>query len=173
MSAKKLLIVEDERIIAEDIRRIVHNLGYEVLDIVSSGEKALSVVDNTAPDLVLMDIHLDGKMSGIETAEQIYKSHQSPVVYLTAYADEMTLLKAKISEPFGYILKPFDEKELHATIEMAFYKHKMEQALRESEHFLRKVVDSDPNLIYVKDKDGKYLMVNHSLADFFLPNRQN
>jgi PAS domain S-box-containing protein/putative nucleotidyltransferase with HDIG domain len=166
MNAKKILIVEDERIIAEDIKRISQHLGYNVIDMVSSGEKALALMQMASPDLILMDIHLEGKLTGIETAEKIYNDYHLPVVYLTAYADEQTLLKARFSEPFGYILKPFDEKELHATIEMAFYKHKMEQALRDSEHFLRKVVDSDPNLIYVKDETGKYVMINRSLSSF-------
>ena len=165
--SNKILIVEDERIIAEDIRRTLLNFGYQVIDMVASGENAIASVERVTPDLVLMDINLDGKLTGVETAEEIYSIYNVPVVYLTAYADDKTLGKAKLTEPFGYILKPFEERELHATIEMAFYKHKMENALRLSEKFLRLVIDNDPNIIYVKDVNGIYLMVNRATSDFF------
>lgn len=126
---KKILIVEDERIIAEDIKRTLVNFGYQVPAIYSSGEDALKNVSEIKPDLILMDIMLEGQMNGIETAGIIRDTTTIPVIYLTAYANENTLQSAKITEPFGYIIKPFEERELHATIEMAFYRYKVETAL--------------------------------------------
>ncbi|MCD4817662.1 MAG: HD domain-containing protein [Candidatus Cloacimonetes bacterium] len=167
MAPRRLLIVEDERIIAEDIKRTLTKFGYEVIDIVASGPQAIDLVKRENPSLVLMDINLEGTMTGVEASKIIHSDHGVPVVYLTAYADQATLNKAKITEPFGYILKPFEERELHATIEMAFYKHKMEKALQESERFLKTVIDINPNHIYVKDRDGRYLMVNQATAKLY------
>ncbi|HDZ11506.1 MAG TPA: response regulator, partial [Bacteroidetes bacterium] len=113
----KILIVEDERIVAEDIRQTILNIGHDVSAIVSSGEDAVAAVEKMAPDLVLMDIVLKGKMDGIEAAKYIRKSFEIPVVYLTAYSDEKTLKRAKKTEPFGYIMKPYHEQDLKTTIE--------------------------------------------------------
>ncbi len=129
MGKNRILIVEDERIIAEDIKRTLLNFGYNVLGIFSSGEIAIEEVGKLRPDLVLMDIMLEGKMTGIEAAARIKENFNIPIIYLTAYANENTLQSAKITEPFGYIIKPFEERELHATIEMAFYRYKIENAL--------------------------------------------
>lgn len=167
MRKSKILIVEDERIIAEDIRRTLLNFGYDVTGIASSGVDALNRANEIQPHLVLMDIVLDGNMSGVETAEEIRKIYNIPVIYLTAYADDVTLQSAKVTGPYGYILKPFEERELHTTIEMAFYKHKMERALQESETFMKNVIDTDPNMIFVKDHDLKYVMVNKSMSELY------
>ncbi len=126
----KILIVEDENIIAKDIQQTVVRLGYSVSDIVNSGEEAIKSIEQKLADVILMDIMLKGELSGIETAQIISRHFSIPVVYLSALTDEETLQKAKLTEPFGFVLKPFDGKELHNTIEIALYKHKMETELR-------------------------------------------
>src|SRR5688572_9412146 len=124
--AVQIMVVEDEKIVAKDIQNRLRNFGYSVPFIVSSGEEAIKKIEESQPDIVLMDIMLAGESDGIETAKMIRERFNIPVIYLTAYADDSTLDRAKISEPFGYILKPFEERELYTTIEMALYKHKME-----------------------------------------------
>lgn len=132
MSKVNILIVEDESIVAMDIERRLKTLGYSVLGHVMSGEDAVVRSEKDSPDLVLMDIHLKGKMDGIEAADKIRMLYDIPVIYITAYSDEATLERAKVTEPFGYILKPFQEREIHSAIEMAMYKHRAEQELREA-----------------------------------------
>jgi putative two-component system response regulator len=132
MERKRILVVEDEKIVALDIARELEKLGYSVNAMVSSGEEALESVRGDRPDLVLMDIELEGEMDGIQAAAQIQSIYDIPVVYLTAYADEKTLARAKVTVPFGYVLKPFETKDLRVGIEMALYKHQMEQALKGS-----------------------------------------
>jgi two-component system phosphate regulon sensor histidine kinase PhoR len=139
MEQARILIVEDESIVALDLQTSLGGLGYDVLLSVSSGEEAIASAERTHPDLILMDIMLDGEMDGIEAAGQIRKQFGIPVVFLTAYADEDTLRRAKITEPFGYLLKPFEERELHTTIEMALYKHRAEEALRRRDAILAAV----------------------------------
>ena len=114
-----------------------------------------------------MDIVLEGNMNGVQAAEQISKSYKIPIVYLTAYADYKTIQIAKVTCPFGYILKPFEERELHTTIEMAFFKFKMEKEVEDREEFMRHVIDTAPNIIFVKDDKCKYVMVNKSMADLY------
>ena len=138
MTKAKILVVEDESIVALDIQSQLRSLGYAVPAVVSSGAEAIRKAGETRPDLVLMDIRLKGEMDGVEAAGQIWARFGIPVFYLTAYADEDTLQRAKITGPFGYILKPFEGRELHTTIEMALYRHRSEQALRESEARLRR-----------------------------------
>ncbi|MBU4259376.1 MAG: response regulator, partial [Desulfobacteraceae bacterium] len=123
MSDTRILVVEDEGIIAKDIKNILSFLGYSVIGIASSGEEAIEKAMEMHPDLVLMDIVLEGDMDGVKAAEHIRDRFDIPVVYLTAYSDDTTLQRAKITEPYGYILKPFQERELYTTIEMALYKH--------------------------------------------------
>lgn len=132
MPAVKILIVEDESIVAMDIADKLERLGYEVIDMVDSGELALQAVTENQPDLVLMDIVLQGDIDGVQTAEEIKSQFQIPVIYLTAYADKKTLERAKITEPFGYILKPFKEAELNATIQMALSRIEAEKKLRKN-----------------------------------------
>ena len=127
----KILIAEDENIIAKDISRTLEKLGYIVLGTARSGKDIIQKSEALNPDIVLMDIILDGEMNGIEAATKIMTSLEIPVIYLTALADDETLHKAKITEPFGYIIKPFDERTLHSSIEMALYKHKVNIQLKE------------------------------------------
>jgi len=129
---KRILVVEDETMIAKDIESKLRNIGYESLPIVRSGEEAVKKAGKLRPDLILMDIVLDGEMDGIDAAEQIRDYFNIPVVYLTAYADGVIIERAKVTEPFGYMIKPFGEKDLHSTIEMAIYKHKSTEKLLKS-----------------------------------------
>ena len=130
MSKVKILLVEDEADVAKFIRDILEDQGYSVPDVIAYGEEAIEKAGETCPDLVLMDIILKGAMDGIEVAKQIHDRFNIPVIYLTGYADEKKLQTAKLTEPYGYILKPFNAQELHATIEMAIYKYKMETELK-------------------------------------------
>lgn len=137
----RILVVEDERIVSEDIKVRLKKLGYTVPSIARSGEEAVEKAKAIRPDLVLMDIVLEGEMDGIEAASRIRSLYDIPVVYLTAYADTKTLERAKITEPFGYILKPFDDRDLNITIDIGIYKHRMEKKLKETEERLRKTLE--------------------------------
>jgi two-component system cell cycle sensor histidine kinase/response regulator CckA len=160
MAKSQILIVEDEGIVAKDIEGCLKHLGYGVVGMASSGEEAIAMAGELCPDLVLMDIVLKGEMNGIEAAEQIYHALNIPVVYLTAYSDESTLQRAKITEPYGYILKPFEEKELHTNIEMALYKHKMESKLRENEKWLATSLKSIGDAVIATDIHGLITFMN-------------
>lgn len=152
MSKTNILIVEDESIVAKDIQHSLKKLGYTVVAICSNGEDAINAAEEFKPDLVLMDIMLKGDMSGIEAANQIREKHKIPVIYLTAYADESTLNKAKVTEPYGYIIKPFKEIDLHTSIEMAIYKHEKESDVKKERDFLYSLVEGkdSKDLIFVK-----------------------
>ncbi len=126
----KILIAEDEYIVAMDIKKILEKIGYEVTSFVNNGTDVIQKAGSEEPDLILMDIMLSGDMSGIEAAEIIKGKYDIPIVYLTALTDEQTINKAKITEPGGYILKPFDEKGLRSAIEIALYKAKIETQLK-------------------------------------------
>jgi len=126
MTKAKIMIVEDEWIAAEDTQYKLQDLGYIVTALASTGNEAIQKAEEDKPDLVLTDIVLEGEMDGIEVAKQIYSSFDIPFIYLTAYADDEILERIKITEPFGYIVKPFTNEDLKITIELALYKHKAE-----------------------------------------------
>ncbi len=132
MTKGSILVVEDERIIALDIKQSLMSLGYAVPAIASSGLQELEKVIQFSPDLVLMDIMLQGEMDGVKTAEKIRRVYQIPVVYLTSHTDEITLQRAKETEPFGYIVKPFDDKDLYTTLEIAMTRAKAETEMRKA-----------------------------------------
>lgn len=157
---KQVLIVEDESIIAKSIQITLHTLGYGVAAVVASGEAAIAKTEATRPDVVLMDIMLKGGLDGVEAAEQIRLRFDVPVVYLTAYADEKTLQRAKIAEPFGYLIKPFEARELHTTIEMALYRHRMEKKLKESEQRLATILRSIGDGVIATDENGRVTYMN-------------
>jgi len=131
-----IFIVEDEAIVANDIKETLKSKGYNVVGIAKSGELAIEKVKEMKPDLVLMDIHLAGQMDGIEAAGQIHAVSDIPVIYLTAYADMNLLERAKVTEPYGYILKPYDERELHSVIEIALYRHKIDHEIKKRDAIL-------------------------------------
>jgi PAS domain S-box-containing protein len=160
MPDAKILIVEDEGIEALDMQQRLEALGYAVSDIVSTGEEAVKKAAESRPNLILMDIMLQGAIDGVTAAEQIHSRFDIPIIYLTAYADEKTLQRAKITEPYGYIVKPFQERELHITIDMALYKHKMERKLRASERWLSTTLKSIGDGVIATDKNGMITFMN-------------
>ncbi len=160
----KILVVEDERVVAKELLRKLQALGYSVPAAASSGKEAIEKTRDVHPDLVLMDIVLKGDMDGIEAAEQIRELFSIPVVYVTAFSDEKILQRAKISEPYGYVLKPIQDRELQIAIEMALYRHEMERRLRESEEQFRNLVDNAVLGIYRTTPDGRILMANPALV---------
>jgi signal transduction histidine kinase len=148
MALTKVVIVEDERIVAFHIKRQLTRLGYEVVAVAASGAHAVQQVTDHRPDLVLMDIHIEGAIDGIETAKLIPAELQIPVIYLTAYSDDDTLARARATTPYGYLLKPFTERELHATIQMVLARHKTDVALRDAEQRLeRQVAERTADLV--------------------------
>ncbi len=160
MKGKKILIVEDELLISRHLEQMIINLGYKSAGISESGEKAIELVRSQNPDLVLMDIRLKGQMKGTEAAAVIWKEHFIPIVFLTAYADDETLTRSTESEPFGYLIKPFEEKELLVTIELAFFKHQMEIKSREQRRWLNAILSSISDGLISTDKEGCINFIN-------------
>lgn len=160
MSTTTILIVEDEAIVAADLAGKLQQLGYEVAGIAAAGEKAITQAGSLRPQLVLMDIKLEGPMDGIEAAEVIRRRHDVPVIYLTAHSDVATLSRAKLTGPFGYILKPFEERELATQIELALYKHQAERELREQREWLRVTLTSIGDAVIAADNTGRISFVN-------------
>ena len=129
MSKPRILLAEDEKVVAADIEECVKGLGYEVVGSAASGVEALRLAVQTEPDLVLMDIKLKGDLDGIDVASALYERLNIPVVYLTAFADVEILERARKTAPSGYVLKPFDDRTLRAAIEIAFDRHRREREL--------------------------------------------
>ncbi len=142
MKSAKILVVEDETIVAKDLQKCLTKCGYHVPIIASSGEEAINKAAEICPDLVLIDIRLKGDMDGIEAAREIYNRFKIPVIYLTAYEDDSKLERVKLTEPFSYLLKPFKERELYTTIEIALNKDKLEKQLKENQQWLATVIKS-------------------------------
>ena len=163
MEKINIFIVEDESIVAKDIQNSLTKLGYNVVGIANNGADAIEKVVELAPDLVLMDIMIKGNLTGIEASEKIKEQINVPVIFLTAYADESTLTRAKITEPYGYILKPFKEIDLHSNIEMAIYKHREDAALLKERDFLYSLVENKEegsnDMLFVK-ANGKLVKVH-------------
>lgn len=137
MKKASILVVEDELIVAENLRLILGGMGYDVPETACSAEEAFRSVDEQHPDLILMDIVLEGsEFDGVETARQIRSRYDIPVVFLTAYADDETLDRVKVTAPFAYILKPFNERELYSAIELALHRHHMEQEIKKRDNIL-------------------------------------
>lgn len=164
MDSAKILIVEDEGITALEIQNKIEEWGYEVVDVVSSGEEAVKTALDLEPDLILMDIVLKDKLNGIEAAKIIKRSHDVPVIYLTAYGDEETLQNAKFTVPQAYILKPFEENELRFAVEMGLYKHEMESKLKRSEERYRTLAENAHDIIFIINLEDKIVYVNNYAA---------
>jgi DNA-binding NarL/FixJ family response regulator len=142
MTATGVVIVEDERIVALHLKQQLLKLGYDVAGVAACGKRALRLVNEMRPDVVLMDIHIEGAIDGIETTERIPAELMVPVVYLTAYSDEETLQRASETRPYGYLLKPFTPRELHATIQMVLDRDRADVASRDSEARLEQLVEA-------------------------------
>jgi len=164
--AVHILIVEDDIIIAENIKSKLNSLGYSAPTIATTSEEAIRATEETHPHLVLMDIKLQGEMDGIETATNIRSKFDIPVIYLTAYTDKETVERAKLTEPFGYIVKPFATGELHSTIVMALHKHKLEKELKKSEERYRTAVECSNDGVTII-QDDCYAYVNGKFVDMF------
>lgn len=160
MEKPKIMIVEDESIVALDIRSGVEAMGYAVCAVASSGEEAMQKAGETGPDLVLMDIVLKGSMDGIETAGQIVERFKLPVIYLTAFDDDDTLRRARITTPYGYIVKPFTNRELRVAIEIALYKHQAEAKIKKTEQRLAAILRSVGDAVIASDREGRIVFMN-------------
>lgn len=155
-----ILIVEDESIVAQDLQEILEELGYSAPEIADSGKLAIEKAARLNPSLILMDIRLIGTMDGIDAAEIIQEKYDIPVVYLTAHSDVNTIERAKHTCPFGYILKPFQEKELYTTIEIALYKHQTQKQLKERAHWLTAILESIGDGVITTDTENNITFIN-------------
>ncbi len=164
MIKSRILIVEDEAIVARDLTQQLETLGYEVAGQSATGEEALILAERLRPNLVLMDIQLAGGIDGIEVARTIRERFAIPVVFLTAFAGDGVLQRAKLTEPFGYILKPFEERELGTVLEMALYKHEAEQRLRNSREEMAVILQTALDGFWLLDMDGLFLEVNEAFC---------
>jgi DNA-binding LytR/AlgR family response regulator len=183
MEKLNIFIVEDESIVAKDIQNSLTKLGYNVVGLANNGKDAIEKIEELSPDLVLMDIMIKGNLTGIDVSEKVKEKMNIPVIFLTAYADEGTLSRAKITEPYGYILKPFKEIDLHSTIEMAVYKHQKDAALLKERDFLYSLVenkdDKSGDILFVKS-NSKLVKVHlkdiyfvEALKDYVIINTEN
>ncbi|MGE5351364.1 MAG: PAS domain S-box protein [Acidobacteriota bacterium] len=157
---QNVLIVEDERIVSLDLKNRVTQLGYNVAGIVSTGEDAILQAEKLLPDIILMDIMLMGQIDGIHASEVIYGRHHIPVIFITAFSDEKTFSRAVTTEPFGYLVKPFDTRDLKNAIEIALYKSKADRKVRESERLLNVTLNNITEGIIALDQDGKIKLMN-------------
>src|SRR5262245_31729852 len=160
MSRARIMIVEDERITAEDIHDILSQLGYTVTAVVSTGADAIREAERSQPDLVMMDIRIKGEMDGIEAAREIRERFGIPAIYLTAHADRETLDRAKHADPLGYLVKPFQEPELLASIEMALHKQKVDRRLQQAGEVVSGVLRAMDQAVIATDLDGMITLMN-------------
>lgn len=160
----KIAVVEDEEIVSMMLEHILQNVGYHV-DIFSAGESLLECIDDVCPDLILMDIRLDGQLDGIDTAKQVLMSHDIPVVFLTAHSDDKNLQRIIQISPYGYLTKPCREKELVCIIEVSMARNRLERSLRESEERYRTLFNNTSDFVYLYAMDesgnpGKFIEAN-------------
>lgn len=156
----RILIVEDESVVVDDLEEVLEELGYDVVGTAASGAEAIHHSRTYCPDLILMDIRLQGELDGIEAARQIQQQQFIPIVYLTSHTDEATLQRAKLSAPFGYLTKPFRERELHMTLQVSLYRHGVERQLRTQKHWFNTILDSVEDGIIVVDSHGCIQQIN-------------
>lgn len=168
MDKVNILIVEDERITATHTKKILEKFGYQVKELVASGEEAISKAEELDIDLVLMDINLQGKMDGIEAAEIIRNRFEIPIIFISAYSDEETIQRAKLTEPSGFLVKeaiellnkPFDQNELQTTIEITLYRNRIEKRIREHERWLEAVLNSISDAVIATDSSRQIKFMN-------------
>ncbi|PSB20932.1 PAS domain S-box protein [Phormidesmis priestleyi ULC007] len=156
----KILVVEDESVVAWHVQEALQKLGHEVIKIVTTGREAIQIAAQARPHLVLMDIRLQGDIDGIAAAKNIYFQLDVPVVYLTAHADEQTLQRATETSPFGYLVKPFQEAELQATIKIALQRHQLEKALKDTQQWYATTLISIGDATIATDIDGLITFMN-------------
>jgi two-component system, response regulator PdtaR len=164
MKKTRVLIVEDEFITGADLQRRLQKAGFEVPAVVDTGKNAIAMAGDLRPDIVMMDITLKEEMTGITAAREIVRLYDIPVIFLTAHADETTMDEAVLSDPFGYLIKPVDDRALRTTIQMALYKHAMELRLRESEERYRTMANLVDESIYIISRDYTVLYINQCAA---------
>jgi len=162
LAKARILVVEDEALVARDLVSMVKSLDYEVTDLIQNGEAVIQSVENNPPDLAIMDIVLKGRVDGIEAAAILWEKYSIPVVYLTSFADDLTFQRAKLTEPFGYLIKPYEERELELTIEIALYKARMQRLLKEREHWLSTILKGIDDGIIVSNEKGQITFINPS-----------
>ena len=162
MDSVKILVVEDEVLVAKDIKRSLDDLGYAVTSVVPTGEEALARVKSDRPNLILMDIVLKGKLTGIQTAEMIHYSFDIPIIYLTAYSDSQTIEAAKKTEPYGYLLKPIVQEELFTNVEIALYRHAVKIRAREKENRLSFFLDPSADTLCLLDEKLNIVEINRT-----------
>jgi PAS domain S-box-containing protein len=167
MDKVRILIAEDEILVARDTENMLLNFGYDVLGIIRTGEEAVARAGELLPDLILMDIRLQGKVDGVEAAAQIRDLYGLPVIFVTAHADEATLQRSKLTSPIGYLLKPFEEKELRMTVETALFKWEMDQELRKKEEHYRTLVESLREGIAQADNEERFTFANQAAHEIF------
>jgi|GEM_PF-4389424 len=160
MSKQKIMVVEDEAIVAEDIRMHIEDEGYEVVQVVDSGEKALEYLKSNRVDLILMDIMLAGELDGIDTASKVKELYLTPIIFLTAYSDQKKLERARMAEPYGYLIKPFDERELRSTLTMALYKADADAKVRAGKLWTDTVLRSIESGVITVDTEGRIVYMN-------------
>lgn len=160
LASIKILVVEDESIVAEDIRDSLESLGYTITDIADTGKEAIEKAAKYQPNLVLMDIRLKGNMDGVQAAEQIWSLFKIPIVYLTANSDISTIQRAKDTDPFGYVTKPFKEKDLHTAVEIALHRHQLERQLTDREQWLNTILKSIGDAVIATDSQKYITLVN-------------
>ncbi|MCG6551916.1 MAG: response regulator [Candidatus Magnetominusculus sp. LBB02] len=160
----RILVVEDETIVAMNIKDMLLEHGFDVTGVVSSAEDAIKQVEQNAPDLILMDIVLKGELDGVAAASIIHSRYDIPIIYLTAFSDDDTLSRAKHTKPYGYILKPFEGRELYINIEFALYRYKMQKRLRESEQWLLAILKLMSAAVITTDMDGTVMFINNGAA---------
>jgi len=161
----KVLVVEDEQIVAMDVRSQLCGLGYEVVGIATTGKEALRFCEERHPDLVLMDIQLQGPRDGIATASEVRRRWQIPVVFMTAFAGEETLSRAKLSAPYGYLTKPFQARHLSATISIALQQHRLTREMFREHGWLRMLLTSMSDGVIATDVQGRVTFVNPAAED--------
>ncbi len=188
VAGENILVVEDEGIIAIHLQRMLTGFGFRVPETVANGQAALCSVEKSRPALVLMDIQLQGDLDGIETARRIRERFDLPIVYLSAYAEDGRLAQARQTQPYGYLVKPVQDRELRATVEMALFKHKLDQQLKESEAAYRELYHTTPAMFHTTDPGGIIIQVSdywlgtlgyapdevigHPLLDFIHPSQR-
>jgi PAS domain S-box-containing protein/putative nucleotidyltransferase with HDIG domain len=166
-NAKRILIVEDVIVVSMEIKDKLERMGYEVVATAVSGEEAIEKAHQLEPDLILMDIMLDGDLNGIEAAQEIRDTLSIPVIYTTALSGEEVIERAQITDPYGYLIKPIEEKDLLVSIEIALRRHDFEERLEESEKRFRTLFEESRDAIYIRDSDGNYIDLNRSMLQLF------